>query len=104
MTTILKLIATLLVAAFAMWLLASTTDKFGQMPLSDNLLYMGLLPWVAAAILIARRPERAKFDLYLTKKPEDAPAGPSPKHDHSIFIMVIAGVIPMVIAVVLLNI
>lgn len=103
MSNLLKLIATLTSAAFVMWILAATTDKFGQMPLSDHLLYMGLLPWIVAAVLIARRPERAKFDLYLTKKPEGAPSEPSPEHDHSIFILVIAGLIPLVAAIVTLN-
>jgi hypothetical protein len=109
MQTVLKMTFILGISAFILWLLTVSTDKFSTMPLSDSLLYMGfymgLLPWVAAAVMIAKRPERAKFDLYLSKKPVDADADASPSHtlDRWITLLVVAGLLPMVAAVVLMN-
>jgi hypothetical protein len=105
MQTVLKMTFILGISAFILWLLTVSTDKFSTMPLSDSLLYMGLLPWVAAAVMIAKRPERAKFDLYLSKKPADADADASPSHtlDRWITLLVVAGLLPMVAAVVLMN-
>jgi hypothetical protein len=116
MQTVLKMTFILGISAFILWLLTVSTDKFSTMPLSDSLLYMGLLPWVAAAVIlpwvaaavmIAKRPERAKFDLYLSKKPADADADAdaSPSHtlDRWITLLVVAGLLPMVAAVVLMN-